>query len=127
MVSRVEAAQAAARQALERTYTGNATVIERQKVKNPVSKMVESQDVPVIKNQPCKISYKSVTAAIREESAASTEQVVKLLISPALSIKPGSKITVVQEGVTVAYTHSGVPAVYPTHQEIVLDLFKGWA
>jgi len=54
-------------------------------------------------------------------------QSVKLFISPGVVIKEGSKITVSREGMEFVYASSGVPALYPTHQEIMLELFKGWA
>lgn len=54
-------------------------------------------------------------------------QSVKLFISPDIVIKAGSKIIVTQHGRTTEYSNSGVPAVYPTHQEIMLTLFEGWA
>ena len=51
---------------------------------------------------------------------------MKLFISPDVLIKAGSKIIVTQHGRTTEYSNSGVPAVYPTHQEIMLTLFEGW-
>ena len=61
------------------------------------------------------------------DSVDAALQATKLFISPDITIKPGSKITVTQTGVTTEYTGSGVPAVYPTHQEIMLELFESWA
>jgi hypothetical protein len=117
----------AARKALESTYDGVATVIEHQKVRNEKTKLTEYEDVTVLEGQPCKLSFSSIAAVIQSESAASTTQTTKLFISPDIKIKPGSKITVTQSGVTNDYTYSGVPAVYQTHQEIMLDFFKDWA
>jgi hypothetical protein len=42
-------------------------------------------------------------------------------------VKPGSKLTITQNDMTTEYQSSGKPAFYSTHQEIVLELFKGWA
>ena len=39
----------------------------------------------------------------------------------------GSKIVVTQEGRTAAYARSGEPAVYSSHQEIVLVPFEEYA
>ena len=41
--------------------------------------------------------------------------------------KRTSKITVTQNGVTGDYARSGVPAVYVSHQEVTLELFKEYA
>ena len=52
---------------------------------------------------------------------------IELFISPDITIKPNSKIIVTQAGVTTDYTYSGVPAVYDTHQQIILEFFTEWA
>lgn len=114
------------KKALESTYNGILTVTEHQKVKNELTKLTGYKDVIVLENQPCKLSYEKIQAAAQSESSASVIQQTKLFVSPDIEIKAGSKLTVTQAGVTTDYTNSGVPAVYPTHQEIVLDLFKEW-
>ena len=60
-------------------------------------------------------------------SLAKQTQGTKLFIAPEIKVKPGSKIVVEQNGVTTEYSASGVPAVYPSHVEIKLELFRGWA
>lgn len=52
---------------------------------------------------------------------------VTLYIDPSVDIPEGSKVTVTQNGVTRDYEQSGTPAVYSTHKEIPLELFRGWA
>lgn len=126
MVSAIEAARIAARKALESTYEGAATVIEHRKVRNEETKLTGYKDVTVLEGQPCKLSFSKIAAVVQSDSAASAPQTVKLFISPDITIKPGSKITITQNGITTDYTYSGVPAVYATHQEIMLDFFKEW-
>lgn len=127
MVTVMDAAYKAAKEAIESTYSGVVTVIEHQEVTDDMTKLTDEQDVVVLENQPCKLSFENIKATVQSDSAAAVAQVTKLFISPDVSIKPGSKITVTQAGVTTDYACSGVPAVYPTHQEIVLDLFEDWA
>lgn len=127
MGSAIEAAQRAAKKAIESTYAGIVTVSEYQKVKDPVTHLTSYKEVVVLENQPCKLFFESITTAIQTEAAATISQAVKLFISPDITIKPGSKIQVIQTGVTTEYSSSGVPAVYPTHQEIMLELFDSWA
>lgn len=127
MVNAVEAAKIAARAAIERGYEGKATITERQKSKDEKSKLTSEKEIVVLENQPCKLSYESLQSADQSKSAASIAQSVKLFISPDIKIKAGSKITVTQSNVTTDYTCSGIPAVYDTHQEIMLDLFERWA
>lgn len=111
--------------ALERMYQGRATVIEYQKVKDEWG-MTNFQEVTVLEDQPCKLSFETLTSSTGDP-VATVSQSVKLFISPDVVIKAGSKIIVTQHGRTTEYSNSGVPAVYPTHQEIMLTLFNGWA
>lgn len=127
MVTAMNTAIKAARKAIENTYIGVITVTEHKKVKDPITKLTEYQDVVVLSDQPCKVSFEKINTAIQSESAATVAQITKLFISPDITIKAGSKITVTQTGITTDYTCSGIPAVYQTHQEIMLDLFERWA
>lgn len=126
MVKAIQAAQKAARKAIEATYSGTLMVTEMQKVKDERSKLTKNVEVVVLENQPCKLSFEKLQAAIQSDSAAAITQGAKLFVSPDVSIRAGSKITVSQDNVITDYTCSGVPAIYPTHQEIVLDLFEEW-
>lgn len=127
MVKAIQAAREAARKAVEATYFGSFCVTEQRKGKDEKSKLTKTEPVVVLEDQPCKLSFETVKAATASDTAAAVTQITKLFISPDISIKPGSKITVTQDGITTDYTHSGVPAVYPTHQEILLELFERWA
>lgn len=127
MVNAIQAAQKAARKAIEATYFGTLTVTEREKEKDERSKLTKDVEVVVLENQPCKLSFEKLQTAIQSDSAATITQVTKLFVSPDISINAGSKITVSQDNVTTDYTCSGVPAIYPTHQEIILELFKDFA
>lgn len=127
MVS-LEAARKAARKAHESTYyEGLCTITEYQPVTDETTKITGQSEKIVVENQPCKLSFEKITAAQQTETAAAVSQSVKLFIAPEIEIKPGSKITVIQHGATFEYAVSGKPAVYPTHQEIMLEIFRGWA
>lgn len=127
MVNAMKAAQKAARKAIEATYFGSLTVREMQKVKDEWSKLTKQKEVVTLENQPCRLSFETLQSAVQTSSEATVAQVTKLFLSPDVEVKPGSKLTVTQDGVTTDYTRSGVPAVYPTHQEIILELFKEYA
>lgn len=78
-------------------------------------------------DEPCRISFDTVNATQPENNAANIVQSITLFIDRAVIIPEGSKITVTQNGATAVYEKSGKPAVYSTHQEIPLEIFKGWA
>jgi hypothetical protein len=116
-----------ARKAIESMYDSTCTVIEYRKEKEPVTKKMSSKEVTVYRDKPCRLSYSSNKKANQTETANAVTQIIKIFITPELDIKPGSRLIITGKGRTVEYKNSGVPAVYDTHQEIVLELFKGWA
>ena len=113
------------RKALEKGYDGTFTVTEHKKVTKP-NHTTGFSDVVVIVDQPCRLSFSSSPSAT-DGDIAEINQTVKLFFAPEINVKEGSKITVTQNGVTTDYKQSGTPAVYSSHQEILLELFKGWA
>ena len=122
-----KAAMVRARKAIESTYSGVCTVIERRDVRNEETKITRKSEVVVIENQPCRLSFEKLNSVVQTETAAKLTQGTKLFIAPEIKIKPGSKIIVEQNGTATEYSASGEPAVYFSHQEIILELFKGWA
>lgn len=113
------------RKALEKLYDGRCSVIEyEKKTENHITKHYENV---IITDEPCRLSYSSLKASEKSGMASTADQTVKLFISPEIKIKPGCKIVVTQCGVALEFKSSGLPARYPTHQEIMLEPFRGWA
>jgi len=115
------------RKAIESQYTGVCTVIEYGKVRDAVTKITRHGEMVVLDRQPCKLSFEKTAAAVQTDTAAAVGQGVKLFIAPEVAVKPGSKIIVEQNGRVGEYLASGEPAVYSSHQEIALELFRVWA
>ncbi|WP_270943108.1 hypothetical protein [Romboutsia lituseburensis] len=115
-----------AKKHLESLYTGTCTIYEYEPVKDPDTKRTISKEVVVIENQPCRVSYKNIQTS-GEGNMSKLSQIIKLFLSSDVCIKPGSKIVVTQNNTTTEYKNTGEPAIYSNHQEIVLELFKGWA
>ena len=116
-----------ARKAIESLYDGKCTITEHQKVKKE-NKSTGFQDVVVFENIPCRLSFNTINHTNQTDTAASAVvQITKVFLAPEIQVKPGSKLTITQNDVTTEYKSSGEPAFYGTHQEIVLELFKGWA
>ena len=115
------------RAALEQTYTGLCNIVEYQEVTDEKTKLSNEKEVTVLESQPCKLSFERLAAVVQTETAAIASQGIKLFLAPETMVKSGSKIAVTQDGVTSEYSTSSQPAVYCTHQEIVLELFRGWA
>ena len=98
---------------------------EHQKITKP-NHTTGFADVPVLVDQPCRLSFAS-SPVTGDGDVSTVTQTVKLFYAPEVRVKEGSKITVTQNGITTEYRQSGTPMVYATHAEILLELFKGWA
>lgn len=85
------------------------------------------KEIEILHGEPCRVSYSSISATKSESEAANVPQIIKLFISNSIDIPEGSKIVVTQEGRAEIYRRAGKPAVYSTHQEIILESFKEWA
>lgn len=115
------------RPALERMYNAQCNILVKSEVQSSTTKRTSFTESALVSNQPCKLSFETIKQTTENSDAAEVTQLVKLFISPDIVIPPGCKITVTQHGRTKDYQSSGEPAVYTNHQEVVLELFKGWA
>ncbi len=114
------------RKAIENTYLGVCDIYEFEKaIKSNMS--TGFSEVIIKKDEPCKLSFYSIGDANKNSMASEVNQTAKLTISPELKIKSGSKIVIRQNGVTGTFSNTGEPAIYSTHQEIVLRLIDKWA
>lgn len=127
MVKAMEAARKTARRAQEATYEGICTIYEYRDVTDEKTKLSSEEEVAVIEDQPCKLSFEKLNSVVQTETAAVQAQGVKLFLGPEIVVGSNSKIVVTQNGITNEYSASGVPAVYSTHQEITLESFRGWS
>lgn len=116
-----------ARKAMESIYKGICTIYEYQTTTDEKTGISSKQEVIVLKDQPCRLSYQSITTVQPATGASIPVQTIKLFIAPELKVNPGSKIVVTQNEITKEYERSGETAVYATHQEICLKLLKRYA
>ena len=123
----LDKARKQARKAIEKLYDAKCTIYEYQKVKDPITKQTKQKEVAVLADQSCKLSYSSSKSTSQSDTGNEVPQVIKIFIAPELDIRTGSKLVVTNKGRTAAYQNSGEPAIYSTHQEVVLNLFAGWA
>lgn len=112
---------------LQMLWKGKCTVKVKRARMNPITKRTEYDEVTSCTDEPCKLSFETISSTDENSNAASITQKAKLFIGPDVNIPPGSKIAVTQNGRTVDYEQTGEPAVYTNHQEIILNLFKGWS
>lgn len=113
--------------ALKKLWDGRCDVYVKEMTVNPANGRDEPTEVPKFKNEPCRISFSSVSSTSENNNAELVQQTTKLFIAKEVEIPPGSKLIITQKGKTEAYQRSGKPAVYSCHQEITIELFEGWA
>ena len=105
-------------------WTGKCTIYEFQDITDPETYQTTQEEVPVLVDEPCRLSYNHEQATNIRSGAAVVSQSITLFIRPDLVVKPGSVIEVTQCGVTERYKGSGQPAIYSNHQQIVLQLYE---
>jgi hypothetical protein len=112
--------------ALKRLWKGTFSVVEYQE-KGKLNGVTGFEEVTVLENQPCRLSFSALRAADQQEMTAAVAQTAKLFCDNALTTKAGSKIIVQHAGRTLEYAQSGEPGIFTNHQEIVLVPFREWA
>lgn len=115
------------RRTVEAAYDGICRIYGMQSVKDPVTKVTKQQEALVQENIPCHLSYSSTAPVSGSDMAAAVTQTIKLFLAPELVVPPGSRIEVTQQGRSESYGQSGKTAVYSSHQEILLELWKEYA
>lgn len=111
---------------MNKLFIGTCNIIEYQNVQDPVTKITKNVPVTIISNEPCRLSYKDIRNGNQTDTVNNITSIIKLFLDPSINVKKGSTIIVTQENKTGTYKASGNPAVYRTHQEIVL-LYEGEA
>ncbi len=117
------------RKALERMWKDRCTVYIRAEVTDPDTNLTDFQETPLFENQPCKLSFETLSAT-DENHVATVAQGVKLFLSPDVVIPAGCKIVVKRFNDLereFIFSQSGEAGVFTNHQEIYLTIWKGWA
>lgn len=109
---------------LSSLWIGRCTIYEYQNVTHPNTYQTTQIQVPVLTDEPCRLSYNHEQSTNIQSGAAVVSQSITLFIRPDLIIPPGSVIEITQHNRTEKYKRSGKPAVYTSHQEIVLQLYE---
>jgi hypothetical protein len=123
-----EIVRAAQRAAIEFLYEDVCTITVTTYIKDPISKAGTPHERVVAEDQPCRLSFSSVTVPKEEDASAVITQAAKLFIAPEVEVPPGSKVTVTRvNGIIRHYKMSGLPASYLSQQAIPLVADEGRA
>lgn len=113
--------------AVEKKYTGTCKVEKYVNAVDASTKITKATIHTLYTDQACRLVIESAPGVDSSSKAPAVTYSATLLCSPSLIIPPGSHITVTQDGRTNVFKASGMPAVYPTHQEITLETDEEWA
>lgn len=115
------------REIIEQTYDGVCCIYVMQSVKDPETKATSQKEVLYEEQIPCHLSFSGTSPSAESSTVTAVSQTIKLFLSPELVVPPGSRLEVTQQGITENYSQSGKAAVYNSHQEIMLELWKEYA
>lgn len=127
MTDAIRQAQGLYRRAMEATYDGSCRIYGMRAVKDPETKVTRQEETLVKEGIPCHLSFSSTAPASGSDTVTAAMQTIKLFLAPELVVPPGSRVEVAQQGRTESYGQSGKAAVYSSHQEIVLEIWEGYA
>ncbi len=116
-----------ARAAIESEYRGTCDITVFSQTKDTDTGITRVSEEVVLRDMPCRVSFEGLKSAEDTETAARVSQRAKLFISPDIRIPSGSRVTVRQDGLEREFAMSGIPAVYPTHQEVMLRLLAEYS
>lgn len=109
---------------LRALWVGRCSIYEYQEVTSPETWQTSHELVPVVTDEPCRLSHSRTSTIDVNNGAPVVTQTIVLFIRPDLTIKEGSVIEITQHGVTNKYKRSSKPFIYTNHQEVDLELYE---
>ncbi len=89
--------------------------------------IMRQREIVVDEDVPCHLEIKSAGAARNRGEGSLVEANARLFLAAGVEVKPGSKITVRQQGREYDFVSSSLARVYCWHQEIEVCLPEMWA
>ena len=117
------------RKALEQLWRDRCTIYVQAESTDHITHLTDFDEKPLIQNQPCKLSFETLTSTSGDELPI-VAQSVKLFLSSDVVLPAGCKIVVTRRNkpdTPLAFAKSGEAGVFTDHQEIILTLWKGYA
>jgi len=117
------------RKALQRLWRDRCWIFHQVEETNPVTHLTSFVERPLLEDEPCKLSFETLTSTSGDHVAAAGQS-VKLFLSSNVEIPPGCKIVIRRfndPAREFVFSKSGLVGVFTSHQEIFLEPFKEYA
>lgn len=115
-----------AKMALEKLYEDTCNIYTYEKITDVNTGITRQIKKIYLKNVSCRMSFSNFPSTTDDEQAKLTQS-IKLFLPSDILIKAGSYVSICRQGLITDYVCSGKPAIYKTHQEINLELYKDYA
>lgn len=113
---------------IEQTFIHTCDIYEFAPQFDEKTKRTITKEILKYENISCKLSQSvsetGLDKTVSQDEYNKISRHIKLFIGTDIDIKAGSKIIVNYNNVVEIFKNASVPAVYQTHQEIVLESFK---
>ena len=115
-----------AKMAIEKLYEDTCNIYTYEKITEANTGITKQVKKIYLENISCRMSFSNFPSTTNDEQAKLTQS-IKLFLPSDILIKAGSYVSICRQGLTTDYVCSGKPAIYKTHQEINLELYKDYA
>lgn len=115
-----------AKMAIEKLYEDTCNIYTYEKITEANTGITRQVKKNYLENISCRVSFSNFPSTTDDEQAKLTQS-IKLFLPSDILIKAGSYVSICRQGLITDYVCSGKPAIYKTHQEINLELYKDYA
>ena len=105
---------------LESTYFDKCTIKRKEKIKNPITGVTETEEVIIVEDVKCALSTHNSDNAITVDGVGKVVQIHKLFLNPNVDVREGDLVEVVSIGKISSYLASK-PFYYSSHSETLLS------
>ncbi len=112
--------------AIEKLYEDTCNIYTYEKINDINTGITRQVKKIYLENVSCRMSFSNFPSTTDDEQAKLTQS-IKLFLPSDILIKAGSYVSICRQGLITDYVCSGKPAIYKTHQEINLELYKDYA
>ena len=105
---------------LESTYFDKCTIKRKEKIKNPITGVTETEEVIIVEDVKCALSTHNSDNAITVDGVGKVVQIHKLFLNPNVDVREGDLVEVVSIGKISSYLASK-SFYYSSHSETLLS------